>query len=50
MRTALVADHDRMLIGENEIGRYLDDHLPVPPEAEAHRLKTSESPSRYPRE
>ena len=34
-------------IGEDEIARYLDDHVPVPAEAEAHRLKAAKARRRY---
>ena len=44
---ALVPDHGSTLIGESEICRYLDDYFPVPPEAEAHRLKAAKARRRY---
>jgi glutathione S-transferase len=44
---ALVPAHGSALIGEEEIGRYLDDHFPVPAEAEAHRLKAAKARRRY---
>jgi glutathione S-transferase len=43
----LVTDDDTILIGENEICRYLDEHVPLPPEAEAHRLKAAKARRRY---
>ena len=43
----LVPDHGVALIGESEIYRYLDEHFPVPPEAEAHRLKAAKARRRY---
>ncbi|HLY94019.1 MAG TPA: glutathione S-transferase N-terminal domain-containing protein [Gaiellaceae bacterium] len=47
MIPALVPDHGSALIGESEICRYLDDHFPVPAEAEAHRLKAAKARRRY---
>ena len=44
---ALVPDHGSALIGESEICRYLDDHFPVPAEAEAHQLKAAKARRRY---
>lgn len=44
---ALVPDHGSALIGENEIRRYLDEHFPIPAEAEAHRLKAAKARRRY---
>jgi glutathione S-transferase len=43
----LVLDHGSALIGENEICRYLDEHFPIPAEAEAHRLKAAKARRRY---
>ena len=44
---ALVPDQRSALIGEGEICRYLDEHFPVPAEAEAHRLKAAKARRRY---
>jgi glutathione S-transferase len=45
---ALVGDDEATTrIGENEIRRYLDEHFPVPAEAEAHRLKAAKARRRY---
>ncbi|MFZ1881948.1 MAG: glutathione S-transferase N-terminal domain-containing protein [Gaiellaceae bacterium] len=44
---ALVPDHGSALIGENAICRYLDEYVPNPPEAGAHRLKAAKARRRY---
>jgi len=44
---ALVGNNSITLIGESEICRYLDEHFPIPAEAEAHRLKAAKSRRRY---
>jgi glutathione S-transferase len=44
---ALVRDGGAALIGENAIRRYLDEHVPAPPEADAHRLKAAKARRRY---
>lgn len=44
---ALLEDDDTILIGEEAIRRYLDEHVAVPTEAEAHRLKAAKARRRY---
>jgi glutaredoxin 3 len=44
---ALVPGDGATLIGEDEIRRYLDEHVPVPPEADAHQLKAAKARRRY---
>ncbi len=44
---ALVPDDGATLIGEDAIRRYLDEHVAIPAEAEAHQLKAAKARRRY---
>jgi glutathione S-transferase len=43
----LVTPSGAVLTGEDVIGRYLDERIPVPREAQAHRLKAENARRRY---
>ncbi|MGZ4392391.1 MAG: glutaredoxin domain-containing protein [Gaiellaceae bacterium] len=44
---ALVLEDGTVAIGEEAIRHYLDEHVAVPSEAEAHRLKAAKARRRY---
>jgi glutathione S-transferase len=44
---ALVLEDGTAAVGEEAIGRYLDEHVAVPAEAEAHRMKAAKARRRY---
>ena len=43
----LVPEHDAPFVGEDAINAWLDAHVPVPSEADAHRSKAEKAQHRY---